>query len=68
MSMLDELQRICRKRCKQFERQAKESLTDELETIYRSKADEAYSIYVIVYNMKMKMLKERARDAEITDK
>lgn len=68
MNTLDELQRICRKRCKQFEREAKMALTYELETVYRSKAAEAYSIYVIIENMKKKMLKERARDAEITDK
>jgi hypothetical protein len=68
MDILTDLMRLLRKRTRYFERLAKEALTDELETVYRSKAAEAYSIYVIVYNMKMKMLKERARDAEITDK
>lgn len=68
MDILTDLMRLLRKRTRHFERLAKEALTDELETVYRSKAAEAYSIYVIVYNMKMKMLKERARDAEITDK
>jgi hypothetical protein len=55
--------KMLRKRCKHFERLAKEALTDELETVYRSKAAEAYSIYVIVYNMKMKLLKE-GKDTE----
>lgn len=64
MNILNELMRMLRKRCKHFERLAKEALTDELETVYRSKAAEAYSIYVIVYNMKMKLLKEGKDDAE----
>lgn len=63
MNTLDELLRLLRKRSKQFEREAKLALTDELETIYRAKAAEAYSIYVIIENMKKKAM----RDGRKTD-
>jgi hypothetical protein len=66
--MLDELQRLLRRRSKHFEYLARVAITVELTDIYRAKAAEAYSIYVIIENMKKKMLKERAQDAEITDK
>ncbi len=62
MNFLEELMRITRKRALHFEREAKRALTDELETIYRAKADEAYSIYVIVLDMRRKILRERAKD------
>lgn len=68
MSVLDELQRLLRRRSKHFEYLARVAITVELNDIYRAKAAEAYSIYVIIENMKKKMLKERAQDAEITDK
>lgn len=64
MDILTDLMRLLRKRTRHFERLAKEALTDELETVYRSKAAEAYSIYVIVYNMKMKMLKEGGKNEQ----
>lgn len=64
MNQLTELMHILRKRVRYFERLAKEALTDEVETVYRAKAAEAEAIYVIVYNMKMKLLKERVNDAE----
>ena len=64
MKELNEILRILRKRSKQFEHEGSVALTDELETIYRAKAEEAYSIYVIVYNIKMKLLKERAENAD----
>lgn len=64
MSVLNELMQLLRKRSRNFERLAKEATTDELETVYRAKAAEAYSIYVIIYNMKMEMLKGRIDDAE----
>ena len=63
MNTLDELLKLLRKRSKQFEREAKMALTDELEIIYRAKAAEAYSIYVIIENMKKKMIKEGKEDA-----
>lgn len=68
MSMLEELLKLLRRRSRELERLARKSITVELADIYRAKAAEAEAIYVIVYNMKMKLLKERARDAEITDK
>ena len=52
MNTLDELLTITRQRTKEFEYQARVSRTDELRTIYRAKADEAYSMYIIVLNMK----------------
>ena len=62
LKILNELLRLIRKRTRQFELEARNALTDELETVYRAKAGEAESIYVIINNMKMKLLKERARD------
>lgn len=69
MGILDELITLLRKRSKHFEHLAREAITVELTDIYRAKAAEAYAIYVIVYNMKMKLLKERAdnADAEFTE-
>lgn len=56
MNTLDELLTITRQRTKEFEYQARVSRTDELRTIYRAKADEAYSIYSILINMKRKLM------------
>lgn len=56
MNTLDELLTITRQRTKEFEYQARVSRTDELRTIYRAKADEAYSMYIIVLNMKKKVV------------
>lgn len=64
MNILDELLTMLRKRSKHFEYLARVALTVELTDIYRAKAAEAYSIYVIASNMKLKLLKERARDAD----
>ena len=64
MNILNELCTILRKRYKQMEREANKALTDELQIIYRAKAAEAQAIYIIVYNMKIKLMRERARDAE----
>lgn len=57
MSMLDELQRLLRRRSKHFEYLARVAITVELTDIYRAKAAEAYSIYVIIENMKKKAIK-----------
>lgn len=62
MNFLEELMRITRKRALHFEREAKRALTYELETVYRAKADEAYSIYSIILEMRRKILKERSKD------
>lgn len=56
MNTLDELLTITRQRTKEFEYQARVSRTDELRSIYRAKADEAYSMYIIVLNMKKKVV------------
>lgn len=68
MNILDELLTLLRKRSRHFEYLARVAITVELTDIYRAKAAEARTIYDIVYKIKMKMLKERAQDAEITDK
>ena len=68
LKILNQLLWLIRKRSQHFEREARNALTYDLETVYRAKAGEAEAIYVIVYNMKMKLLKERAQDGEITDK
>ena len=64
MNELNELMRVLRKRYKDFLREAKHATTDELEIIYRAKASEAEAIYILAYNMKMQILKERARNAD----
>ena len=66
MNILDELLTLLRKRSKHFEYLARVAITDQLTDIYRAKAAEASAIYAIVNNMKLKMLKERARDADIS--
>lgn len=69
MNELTKLMKMLRKRYKYLLHESKNATTDELETIYRARAAEAEAIYIIAYNMKMEILKERAkdRDAEITE-
>lgn len=62
LKMINELLRLLRNRRKHFEAEAKKSLADELYTIYRARAAEAEAIYIIISNMKLKLLKERKRD------
>ena len=62
LKILNELLRLIRKRTRQFELEARNALTYDLETVYRAKAAEAEAIYIIILNMKLKLLKERARD------
>lgn len=58
MSILDELQTLLWKRSRQFEREAKMALTEDLSIVYRAKAAEAYSIYIILLNMKKKAMQD----------
>ena len=69
MNILNELLTLLRQRSKHFEYLARVALTVELADIYRAKAAETSAIYDIVVKMKMKLLKEKARntDTEITE-
>lgn len=57
LKIINELLRLLRKRSKHFESEARTASTDELYTIYRAKAAEAESVYIILMNMKLKAMK-----------
>ena len=58
MIIVDELLHLLYRRSKEFNRQAKKQISDDLYLVYRAKADEAYSIYGILLNMKKEAMRE----------
>ena len=62
IKVLDKIRKNAWLKAKHYEKTAKEALTNEVEMIYRAKAAEAMSFYVEITNMKLRYLRERARD------
>ena len=57
MIIVDELLHLLYRRSKNFNKEAKKQISDDLYLVYRAKADEAYSIYGILLNMKKEAIK-----------
>ena len=58
MIIVDELLHLLYRRSKNFNKEAKKQISDDLYLVYRAKADEAHSIYVILLNMKKEAMRE----------